>query len=132
MELIYRRGDKMSEISKKERVLTAQVVSEALEKLPSIGRILVAARYLDGYKDDEVCRLFDITKEVVEKELHMAVNYIWSWCLNYEKLNRCKLNGINEDILREAFVLLFRQYKYQMSEGVSVVLYHMVCQSIGT
>ena len=107
------RGGWMNENSKKGLILTAQVVSETLESLPSTGRILVAARYLEGFKEAEMCKLFRMSEDEVSEELHRARAYIWSQCLDYQNRNKCELRALDEDIFKEAFKILLKQYVYK-------------------
>lgn len=102
--------------SKRDKVLTAQVVSETLERLPSISRILVAARYLDGYEEDEMCNLFEMSEDEVYGELHRARAYIRSQCLDYQNRNKCQLKALDENIFKEAFELLLKQYKIRRKQ----------------
>lgn len=95
---------------KRGKVLTAQVISETLETLPPTARILVAARYLDGYDSDELSKILQMSRNEICEELRSVRSYIWSQCLDYQNRNKCQLEALNEDIFKEAFELLLKQY----------------------
>ena len=99
----------MNEINKSDRALMVQVVSETLNMLPFMKRIVVAARYLDGYEKDEICSLLDMSENMVSDELSGAIAYICSRCLEYQVQNQCQIEVLEEEILKEAFELLLKQ-----------------------
>ncbi len=120
----------MKDAGRRDLVLTAQVVAEALETLPFIGRIVVAARYLDGYDVSYISELFDMTETVVDMELRRGVTYVLAQCLDYEQTNQCQLLAVDEDIWSKAFELLFKRHNYQITGDVSVSLYNHIWEAI--
>lgn len=121
----------MSMESKCIKEVTAWAVVDALEELSNIKRIIVAAHYLDGYDIEHIGDLIGMTAYGVEVELNEAMSYIRSWCTEYELMHNMKLTGVEGDILRKAFSILFKRKKYIVDEGTSMWLHDLIYEYVG-
>ena len=91
--------------------LTVQVVADLLENVPDIERIVMIAHYMEGYKIDYMAKIFEMSKNEVRQEIKKANEYIMTECVDYELNNKCNLKVVNDDVIKSAFELFYKQQK---------------------
>ena len=102
----------MSEVKDYNRILERQVISQALEELDFEERVVIAARYLDEYDAREIAKLLDMPYEIVTKDLKKALECLWMECLHIEEASGINLKNIDDNLIKQAFMLLFKRYRY--------------------
>lgn len=103
----------MQELHEKEiMVLTIQVVMDILENLMPIERIITLVHYVDKFDIKHMADILQMSLDNLKCRLGTANDYIKYKCMEYELQNNCQLAEINDFIINEAFVQLFKQDKY--------------------
>lgn len=124
-------GECMYDDDRGNIILTAQVVSEVLERLSFVGRIVLAAYYLDGYDIGQISKTFEIQPAVIITELYKSEIYVSKYCDEYSREHRCQLQCLNKAIWKEAYEQLFRRRRYKLDDEVSIALYKQICVAVG-
>ena len=103
----------MLKLQKKERdVLTIQVTMDILESLVPSERIIALAHYVDSFDVKYLSEILETSLDYITHELGAANEFIKNKCREYELQNNCTLSELNEFIIYEAFMELFKQDKY--------------------
>lgn len=103
----------MLKLHEKEReVLTIQVIMDILEGLVPTERIITLAHYFDSFDVKHLSEILETSLDYITHELGTANEYIKNKCSEYELQNDCTLSELNEFIIYEAFMELFKQDRY--------------------